>query len=205
MIIAMGIKPFFKKSRSIILKNGILYHLSFIFIFIFVFGCSTPTHYVRKDIDVSNIRKIAVLPLENFTSNSNSDDKIRRTVIIELMSRDVEVVEPGEITSTMRKLRIRSINTITTPQIKKLGGSLGVQAVMKGSVSAFRISKGISVSYPEISVHLLLVDTSSGNTIWSVLHSAGGASFWTRHFGAEGKTLEETSRKVVKQALDTLF
>ncbi len=33
----------------------------------------------------------------------------------------------------------------------------------------------------------------------------GGASFWTRHFGAEGITLSEAVRKAVKEAIDTLF
>ncbi len=74
-----------------------------------------------------------------------------------------------------------------------------------GSVGAFEISKGISVSYPEVSVYLMLLESTSGNIIWSVWHTTGGASFWTRHFGAEETTLDETSKKVVKEAIDTLF
>jgi hypothetical protein len=55
-----------------------------------------------------------------------------------------------------------------------------------------------------VSIHLSLLDTSSGEIIWYVWHTAGGASFWTRHFGAERKTLDETVKDVVKTAIDTL-
>jgi hypothetical protein len=55
-----------------------------------------------------------------------------------------------------------------------------------------------------VSIHLSLLDTSSGEIIWYVWHTAGGASFWTRHFGAESKTLDETVKDVVKTAIDTL-
>jgi hypothetical protein len=76
---------------------------------------------------------------------------------------------------------------------------------MRGSVEAYGISRGISVSYPEVSINLMLVEASSGNVMWSVCHTSGGPSFWTRHFGAEGISLSEAATKVVKEAIDTLF
>jgi hypothetical protein len=51
----------------------------------------------------------------------------------------------------------------------------------------------------------MMLDTESGDIIWSTWHSTGGASFWTRHFGAEGRTLDETSSRVVKEAFNTFF
>jgi len=50
-----------------------------------------------------------------------------------------------------------------------------------------------------------LLEASSGSIIWSVRHTAGGASFWARHFGAEGITLSEAARKAVKEAVNKLF
>ncbi len=172
-------------------------------LFVFLLGCGVK-HYIRPNTDIGNIKKIAVLPLENFTTDEYASEKIRRTVIIELLSRGIDVIEPGEVISTLSELRVRSLGSITLGDIGDLGEILNVGSVMMGSVDTFRTSRGISVSYPDVSINLRLFDVTSGNIVWSVSNTSGGASFWTRHFGAEGATLDETARKVVKEALDTL-
>ena len=170
-----------------------------------MWGCVGPKQYVRPDVDVRSIRKIAVLPLETLTTDKNAGEKIRGLVISELLTRGVDVIEPGEVTRALRDLKVRSLKDITIEEIQKIGERLNVKAVMMGSVGAFGISRGITASYPEVSIHLMILDTSSGNIIWSAWNTAGGPSFWTRHFGTEGVTLSETARKVVKETIDALF
>ena len=174
---------------------------------IFVSGCvsNNPKYYVRQQVDYKNIKRIAVLPFETLTSDEFAAEKIRQSVITELLSRGIDVIEPGEVTRTLVELKIRSLGSIKTTDIQNIAKTLGVEALMMGSVEAYGISKGISVTYPEVTIHLKLVEASSGNTIWSVCHTSGGASFWTRHFGAEGISLSEAASKVVKEAIDTLF
>ncbi|MEW6163124.1 MAG: hypothetical protein AB1606_07425 [Nitrospirota bacterium] len=169
-------------------------------------GCGGgPKHFIRPKTDTSNIKRIAVFPLENFTTDEYAGEKIRRSVITELLSRGIDVIEPGEVTRVLRELKVRSLGSIKMTDIQSIGKTLGVEAVMTGSVEAFGISRGISVTYPEVTIHLILLEASSGNIIWSVWYTTGGASFWSRHFGAEGITLSEAARKVVKQAIGTLF
>jgi TolB-like protein len=171
-----------------------------------VIGCgSAPKYYVRQQVDYKSIKKIAVLPFETLTSDEFAGEKIRKSAITELLSRGIDVIEPGEVTRTLVELKIRSLGSIKTTDIQNIAKTLGAEALMMGSVEAYEISKGISVSYPEVSINLRLVEASSGNTIWSVCHTSGGASFWTRHFGAEGISLSEAASKVVKEAIDTLF
>lgn len=181
--------------------------LALSFLLIFVSGCisSNPKYYVRQQVDYKSIKRIAVLPFETLTSDEFAGEKIRQSVITELLSRGVDVIEPGEVTRTLVELKIRSLGSIKTTDIQNIAKTLGVEALMMGSVEAYGISKGISVTYPEVTIHLKLVEASSGNTIWSVCHTSGGASFWTRHFGAEGISLSEAASKVVKEAIDTLF
>ena len=167
-------------------------------------GC-TPDHFIKKETDFSNVKSVAVLPFENFTSDTYAGEKIRRIVITELLSKGIDVIEPGEVTKLLMELRVRSLGSIRLSEIKKIGETLDVDAVMRGSVEAFGISSGYSVKYPEVTINLMLIDTSSGNIIWSVRHTSGGASFWTRHFGTEGISLSEAARKVVREAVDTLF
>lgn len=183
--------------------NSVL--IALCFLLIFICGCGGPEHYIRPKTDISNIKRVAVLPMENFTSDEYAGEKVRRVVITELLSRGIDVIEPGEVTVVLRESNIRSLGSIKITDIQNIGKTLGVEAVMMGSVEAFGISRGISATYPEVTIHLVLFETSSGNIIWSVRHTEGGASFWTRHFGAEGITLSEAARKAVKEAVDTLF
>jgi len=167
-------------------------------------GCAQK-YFVRESADITNVKKIAVLPFENFTRDDFAGEKIRRIVITELLTRGRDVIEPGEVTKLLRELNIMSLRSIKTEEIKKVGETLGVDAVMSGSVEAFGISKGINVSYPEVTINLMLLETVSGNIIWSVRSTTGGASFWTRHFGAEGIPLSEAARRTVKDAIDTMY
>jgi TolB-like protein len=174
------------------------------FLLVFVLGC-VAEHFVRLKTDISNIKRVAVLPFENFTSDNYAGEKIRRIVITELLSKGIDVIEPGEVTRLLKDLKIRSLGSISVSEIQEMGKTLGVEAVMTGSVEAFGIRKGISVTYPEVTINLILIETSSGNIIWSIRHTTGGASFWTRHFGSEGISLSEAARKVVREAINTLF
>jgi TolB-like protein len=167
-------------------------------------GCAQK-HFVRESVDITQVKKIAVLPFENFTSDTFAGEKIRRIVITELLTREMDVVEPGEVTRLLRDLEIRSLRSIKITDIQEIGKKLNVDAIMTGSVEAFGISKGISVSYPEVTINLMLLETSSGDIIWSVRHSTGGPSFWTRHFGSEGISLSEAANKTVTEAIRTLY
>jgi len=174
-------------------------------VLIFIYGCGGPEHYIRPKTDISNIRRVAVLPMGNFTSDEYAGEKVRRVVITELLLRGIDVIEPGEVTRVLRESNVRPLGSIKITEIQDMGKTLSVEAVMMGSVETFGISRGISVTYPEVTIHLILLEASSGDIVWSVRHTAGGASFWTRHFGSEGITLSEAARKVVKEAIDTLF
>jgi TolB-like protein len=189
------------------LKPYALTSMLLAFCLFFIIGCgSTSKHYyVRQQINYSSIKRVAVLPFEPLTSDEYAGEKIRQLVITELLSRGIDVVEPGEVTRALVELKIRSLGSIKTTDIQTLAKTLGVEALMMGSVEAYGISRGITVSYPEVSISLRLVEASSGNIIWSVCNTSGGANFWTRHFGAENISLSETASKVVGEAIDTLF
>ena len=173
---------------------------------ILIYGCgSALKQYSRPNYDISAVKTIAVLPLENFTSDNYADEKIRSKISIELLSRDINIIEPGEVAMALKELKIKSVDSIRNKDIVSIGSMLKVEAVLAGSVETYGISRGITVSYPEVSVHLIMFDAVSGNTIWSALHTSGGASFWTRHFGAEGSTLDNVSERIIKEAFDSLY
>lgn len=178
--------------------------LALCLLLIFIYGCG-PGYFLKAKTDVSKIKKIAVLPLENFTSDEYANEKVRTIVITELLSRDIEVIEPGEVTRVLRDLTIKSIGSVKIAELQEIGRRLKSDSLMMGSVESFQMSRGISVTYPEATINLRLIEVSTGNIIWAVRHTTGGANFWTRHFGSETASLGESADKVVKEAIDTLF
>jgi len=170
-------------------------------------GCSGgPSFYIRQDIDFSYIKKVAVLPLENLTTDRFAGENISRLVISELLASGLcDVVIPGEALSVLNTLRLKSTQALKAEHIKAIGSALGVQAVIFGSVEKFGEVRMGNISAPEVTITLMMAETDGGSVIWSVTCTRGGASFWDRHFGTRADTLSETSIKVVREALETLM
>jgi len=194
-----------KRANFKSLTNSIFICILILGTVIFVSGGCGPRHYVREKTDSQNIKRLAVLPFENFTSDEYAGEKIRRAVVADLLSRSIDVIEPGEITRVVRELKIKSLSAMKLSEAQELGKASGADTIMMGSVECYGLSKGVSVTYPEVTVNLKLIETSTGKVLWSVHHTSGGAGFWTRHFGSEGMSLSEVSEKVVREAMNTLF
>lgn len=170
-------------------------------------GCGgvAPTYYKSQGFDAREIKKVAVLPLDPLAGGKNAGERFRMSIIAELLSRGVDIVEPGEVIRALKAMNIQYLRGISVDDIKEIGKRLDADAVMTGSVGSYEMRKGINVSYPDVSINLFLYDTSSGEILWSVWHSTGGATFANRHFGTESRTLNEAAREVVKEAIDVLF
>jgi len=169
-------------------------------------GKGTPGFYINQDVDFSFIKRVAVLPFENLTNERFAGDMVRQVVISELLATGlVEVTVPGDPISAIQSLRLKPDDPINAEQIKTIGKNLKVQAVVLGAVEEFGQVRYGNVSAPEVSITIMMADTSSGSIIWSVTKSKGGASFWARHFGARSATMSETVIAVVREALKTLF
>lgn len=192
------------KKRSTLLIKTIS---AFLLLTVSVSGCALGggmKHYTRPGVD-DRINRIAVLPFENHTPDTFANERIKRLVVIDLLSRGVDVIEPGEVMGLLREMKVRSLASITARDIKQIAEILKVQAVMTGSVGVFQISRGARVSYPEVSISFILREAETADIIWSAWHTTGGPDFWTRHFGAEGMTLDETAKILVDEVLDTLY
>ena len=173
------------------------------------FGCAgrgTPSFYIRQDYDFSYLKKVAVLPLDNLTNEKFAADAVRQVVICELLSTGlVDVAVPGEADAAVDKLGMKSIKSLNAEQIKTIGNTLKVQAVVFGSVEKFGEVRIGNISAPEVTITLIMADTSSGSIVWSVTKTGGGASFMARHFGAKSETMSEAVLRVVREAIQTLY
>jgi len=156
-------------------------------------------------MDFGSVKRVAVLPLDNLTNERYAGEIVRQVVISELLASGlVDVTIPGEVIAAIDKMGSKSTASLTGEQIKTLGSSLKVQAVILGSVEKFGEVRVGNISAPEISITLMMADTSSGSIIWSAARTSGGASFMARHFGARSDTMSESVMKVVRETLRTL-
>ncbi len=174
----------------------------------FVFGCqksAPPTYYINPNVDFSFFKKVAVMPLNNLTNEKSAGEIVRQVIISELLASGlVEVVIPGEVMAAVNELAIQNISSLNERQINALGKVLNVEAIILGSVEEYGESRTGTISSPEVTISLLMADAGTGNIIWSITSTRGGAGFMARHFGAKSMTMSETVLAVVRDAIQTL-
>jgi len=164
-----------------------------------------PTYHINEDVDFSFIKKVAVMPLENMTSDKSAGEIMRHLVISEMLASGLaDVVVPGEVIHAVNDLGIKNISSLSRKQIISLGRALRVQALIMGSVQQYGHVRLTNVSAPEVTITLMMADTGTGDIIWSVTKTRGGASFMVSHFGAKSETISEAALATVREALETL-
>jgi len=169
-------------------------------------GKGSPSFYINPDVDFSFIKRVAVLPLDNLTNDRFAGEAVRQVVISELLASGlVDVVVPGDATAAVENLKLKIGQSLNAEQIKALGKTLKVQAVIMGAVEKYGEARMGNISAPEVTITLMMADTSSGSIVWSATRTRGGADFWARHFGARAETMSETTLNVVREALHTLY
>jgi hypothetical protein len=169
-------------------------------------GCARPGGYVHSSYDFSNVKRVAVLPLENHTQDQTAAEKVRKAVVGEiLITRVVDVIELGQVNRALTAQGVQSIAALGTEEIRKLGTAIGVQALVLGSVDVYeRVNVG-GVPFAEIAVSLRAIDAATGTIVWSATGTAGGVGVVGRLFGVGGETMTEATRKAVRSAIVTLF
>ncbi len=173
-----------------------------------VYGCGAKTTtktFLREEVDLSYITRIAVLPLENHTKNDFAAERIRDIITTQILAMKLfDVVDKGIVDSALRELAIEPGMSIDTPVLKRLGQRLNVQAFLLGAVEQMGESrKGASV-YPEVSLTLRLVDSKASLVLWRASGHRSGYSVWDRLFGLAPKDTFEVSLALVHDMLSTI-
>ncbi|HHN65961.1 MAG TPA: hypothetical protein ENK09_11420 [Nitrospirae bacterium] len=176
---------------------------------VLVSGCAsttTGTFHISENVDFSYIKRVAVLPFENLSDDKNAAEIVRQLVISELLASGlVEVVYSGDVMAALKRLNIKETTSLSTRQLRAIGKDLNVQAVIVGTVEKYGEVRMGTISAPEVTITLMMAETEAGSIIWSVTKTRGGAGFMARHFGARPETLSETTLRVVRDAVQTLY
>jgi len=169
-------------------------------------ACSPALHYYANPAtDLSYIKRVAILPLHNFTRANLADEKIRDILETELLELGTfQVVDRGEVDAILRELRIKSPSEISPSTLRKISRGLNVQAVMTGSVDEYEIQRSGGISIPFVTVSLKLIDAKSAKVVWQITASEKGGGVMARLFGVGEKSLIEVSHILIRRCVKTL-
>lgn len=175
-------------------------------IFLVAGSCSKKvTTFTHPTADFSLIERVAVLPFENLTGDNTAAEKVRQVVIIELLSSGaVQVVDVGEVGRGLRAASVGNAAQPSREDVRRLGQELQVQALLGGSVQEYSAGRS-AASATNVSMVFRLIETDSGEVIWSSSVSKTGVGAMARLFGVGGDSPGERARKLVRKALKTLI
>lgn len=170
-------------------------------------GCSGVKSkvYMNPNTNFGFIKRVAVLPFENLTSDRFADKKVRDVFVTSLLSTElIDVPELGEVLKALESQGIASPEAVTGDVAKSLGQILGVQGLVLGTVEEYSVNRTMAGSFPEIAVSLRMIDAKTGNIIWSISHTEKGGRLLPTVFGIGEDTLSEVTVKASKRIVDTL-
>jgi TolB-like protein len=163
------------------------------------------TDFTHPEIDFSFIRRVAVLPFDNLSTDQQAGFRVTRLIITELLaSGAVDVVEPGEVEGALARIA-RTSAMPDIEQIVTLGESLGVQALVIGTVAQSEVLRSGAVGIPVVTIDAQMVETETGAIIWAATHTGKGGSVGARVLGTGGESISQTTRRCVQQLLATLL
>ena len=170
-------------------------------------GCSgnpKPTRFTNPDFDFGFVERVAVLPFENLSSDRQAGARATRLMITELLaSGALDVVEPGEVEAALGKFGTR-VTQPSKEQIVTLGETLGVQALILGSVTQSDVVRSGGSTIPVVGLDVHMVETETGAAVWAASTVTKGESFGARVLGTAGEPMSVTTRRAVRKAIATL-
>jgi TolB-like protein len=168
-------------------------------------ACSGSGRYVHPSADLGAAKIVAVLPFENLSSDKLAGERVQKiffTVLLE--SGAFEVMEPGHVLQTVRRIQIDP-GSMSVDDIKKLGQQLKVQALFLGTVIEYDDGRvGAGVSAPRVKLQLRMVDTETATTLWSAMPSQSGMSASGRLLGIGGDPASQVAEDLIRTEIGKL-
>lgn len=172
-------------------------------------GCASTEQtwslYVHPSADWSTYARVAVLPLDNLTTERFAAERVREVLNVELSSQGLfEAVDLGEVNRTLRTQGLVNLGEIGPAEATALGQELGVQALLLGSVMEFSERRTGTITTPDVALSLRLMDVETGIVIWAVTDARVGAKLSTRLFGLGEESQTAATVRLVRDVLRTL-
>lgn len=169
-------------------------------------GCgSSGRSYVHPNVDFTYMKRAAVLPFQNLTTDFQAGERMQSIFLMELLEEDVlALVDPRETAAALKALGFPGGAALTAEQSVALGKKLEVQALFFGTVEEYGFGQDRSRG-PVITATFGMTETQGGVLVWRSQAHATGGSVWNKLFGGGPRDLYEVSRETVRKAIRTLL
>lgn len=169
------------------MKNNILTGIFMLFVILGITGCgskATSDSFIREDVDLGYIERVAVLPLENHSDDKYAAKRVRNVINTQILAMGLfDTVEQGLVDSVLLREAIEQNAPIDQLTLKRLGQRLKVQAFVMGAVDqAGDVRRGAN-TFPEIAMTIRLLEAESGRILWQASGYRNGESLSRRLFG----------------------
>lgn len=188
-------------------KNGIVAVL--LVTILSLAGCGGRTNmdtFLRDQVDLGYVLKVAVAPFENISKDQSAAERIRGMAITQILAQGLfDVVDKGLVDSALREEAVDLGKApLDAGTLKRLGQRLNAQAFLLGTVDqAGAVQRG-NISYPELSITLRLLDTNTGMILWQASGSRSGDSMGRRLFGLGSDDEFKIGLQLLRQILATI-
>lgn len=173
----------------------------------FVFGCTAKrvTVFLHPEYDFSMVERVAVVNFENLSTEQGVAGYATRLFITELLAAQAfDVVEPGETARVLKDINQQKSGELDLKSLKRMSDSLGVQAVIFGSVGEAAQMTGRSSSSHVVSIDARMVDCETGNTVWSSAVSLGGPGSLSRMMGVGESSRGDATLRAIRKLVKSL-
>ncbi len=185
-----------------------LYFFTVLGFCLFFAGCGVKTTsetYLRENVDLAFINRIAVMPFENNTNDSYAADRSRNITITQFLALGIaDVIDKGLVDSVLLEEAVEFGKPIDQATIKRLGQRLNVQAFLIGTVDEAGETGRSTSSSSEISFTLRLIDARAAMILWQASGHGSGDSFRRRLFGLASIENFKVSSSLVKKLLSSI-
>lgn len=170
-------------------------------------GCGSPGgSYVHPNVDFTYMKRAAVLPFQNLTTDFQAAERMQSIFLMELLEEDVlALVDPRETQAALLALGLPAGSALTPEQAIALGKKLEVQALFFGTVEEYGYGQGDRSRGPVLTATFGMTETQTGVLVWRAQSHATGSSVWNKLFGGGPRDLYDVSRETVRKALRTLL
>jgi TolB-like protein len=164
-----------------------------------------PTVFVNKQYNFNFLEKVAVVPFENLSTDQGAGVRITHIFLTELLAAEsFDIAEPGEVSKVTQKYIGSGGSSLTRDQITEIGKTLGVQGIILGSVNETSGSRAGGSATTEVTIDARMVETETGQTVWSATNTEGGRGLLASLFGTGDRSEAETTRSCVRRLIKTL-
>lgn len=168
-------------------------------------GKSIRRTFVRENIDLGFVNRVAVLPLENNSADKFVAERVRNSIATQVLERGIfDVVDKGILDNALREEAIEPGSPIELNSLKRIGQRLNVQGFIIGSVDEATEERKGAYSYAVMSLTLRLLETTGGTVLWQANGSRSAGSALGRLFGLDAKDAFYNTDKLVKSLVRTI-